>query len=136
MKRNFLFILIILLLPMIVLPIFSAPSGVVMSTTETPTSYSIRIPSTGVRMFLTHEHEDGCACGLGLWNGGRINTHAQIFESVKVGDWAKIHQPEGNLVLECVKITTTIDFSVRPDGDVLICVCDWPFVKVYRFIVL
>lgn len=132
MKRHiFMTLLVLILLPVVVLPIITKPSGVVMKATiAAPNEQgSIRIPAAGVDASLSLAHVDDDCCYMGLWNGGYIIGDAQMFESVKVGDWADIKTPECHLVLECVEIKYTIGQLDKPDGDVLI-LCG---LKVYRF---
>lgn len=135
MKQSvFVVLLVLILLPVVVLPILSAPSGVVMVATiaapnESYIQGSIRIPTAGVDASLSLAHVDDDCCYMGLWNGGCIIGDAQMFESVKVGDWADIDMPDCHLVLECVEIKHTIGYLDKPHGDVLI-ICG---LKVYRF---
>lgn len=140
MKRNFPIILIILLLPMIVLPIFSAPSGVVMRVTSASPyeQGSIRIPNADVDAHLSLVHVDCDCCYMGLWNGGRINVDAQLFESVKVDDWASIVTAEYRIIAECVSITYQVEGFIEPGGDVLVCVkTPIPLLlRVYKFVIL
>lgn len=105
MKRHvFVTLLVLIMLPVVVLPLLTAPSGVVMKATiAAPNEQgNIVIPNAGVdaSLFLTRVDDD--CCYMGLWNGGYIIGDAQMFESVKVGDWADITMPECHLVLECV----------------------------------
>lgn len=138
MKRiPFLIILILLLLPLCVLALLDIPDGAVMEATQTPSPHGeICIPEAGVNAGLVLVHDDCTCCYLGLWNGGRIYGDAKTFESVKVGDWADIYQPEVHLVLECVEIKHTLSAFVKADGDVLVCVkTAFPLVlRVYRFV--
>lgn len=135
MKRSvFVTLLVLIMLPVVVLSLLTAPSGVVMKATiaapnEINEQGSIVIPNAGVDASLSLTHYDCDCCYMGLWNGGYIIGDAQIFESVKVGDWADIETPECHLVLECVEIKHTIGQLEKPNGDVLI-LCG---LKVYRF---
>ena len=135
MKRSvFITLLVLTMLPVVVLPIMTAPSGVVMMATiaapnEPNQQGSIKIPNAGVDASLSLTHVDDERCYMGLWNGGYIIGDAQVFESVKVGDWADIDMPDCHLVLECVEIKHSIGQLENPDGDVLI-LCG---LKVYRF---
>lgn len=132
MKRSvFITLLVLIMLPVVVLPIIAKPSGVVMKATIAApnTQGSIRIPTAGVDASLSLTHVDDDCCYMGLWNGGYIIGDAQMFESVKVGDWADIDMPDCHLVLECVEIKHTIGQLEKPGGDVLI-ICG---LKVYRF---
>jgi len=132
MKRSvFVTLLVLFILPMVVLPIITKPTGVVMEATIAApnTQGSIKIPSAGVNASLSLTHFDCDCCYMGLWNGGRINGDAQMFESVKLGDWAEIVMPECHLVLECVELKYSIGQLDKPNGDVLI-ICG---LKVYRF---
>lgn len=128
------------MLPLIVLPILDITDGAVMNVcADDPANQygRIKIPSAEIDVPLAYVSDD-CGCYLGLWNGGRINGDAQMFEAVKVGDWAMIYQPEGNLVVECVQISYAVEGCIRADGDVLVCV-KTPFpliIRVYRLIVL
>lgn len=122
MKRFALF-LIILLLPLIVLPILSAPH-------ELHAAGSIRIPARGIEASIyTSEAEpiDGMSS---LWQGGTVTTDADL-SNVQVGDFAHIYTTEGeHLVLECVSIMgclvigrtmiTSWGRVVRANGDVLL----------------
>lgn len=135
MKRHvFVTLLVLIMLPVVVLPFITKPSGVVMKATiAAPNEQgSIRIPNAGVDASLSLAHVDDECCYMGLWNGGYIIGDAQMFESVKVGDWADITMPDCHLVLECVEIKHSIGQLDKPDGDVLI-ICG---TKVYRFTVL
>lgn len=141
MKRYiFLLTLIILLLPMIVLPMLSAPSGVVMrATSASPYEQgSIRIPNADVDAHLSLVHVDCDCCYMGLWNGGRINVDAQMFESVKVDDWASIVTADYRIIAECVSITYAVEGFIEPGGDVLVCVkTPIPLImRVYKFVIL
>lgn len=135
MKRSvFITLLVLTMLPVVVLPLLTAPSGVVMKATiaapnEPNQQGSIKIPQAGVDASLSLTHVDDERCYMGLWNGGYIIGDAQVFESVKVGDWADIDMPDCHLVLECVEIKHSIGQLENPDGDVLI-LCG---LKVYRF---
>ena len=133
MKRSvFITLLVLIMLPVVVLPIIAKPSGVVMKATIAAPNEklgSIRIPTAGVDASLSLTHVDDDCCYMGLWNGGYIIGDAQMFESVKVGDWAEITMPDCHLVLECVEIKHTIGQLEKPNGDVLI-ICG---LKVYRF---
>lgn len=135
MKRSIIVtLLVLILLPVVALPIINSPSGVVMKATiAAPNEQGrIKIPNAGVDASLSLAHYDCGCCYMGLWNGGYIIGDTQMFESVKVGDWADIRMPECHLVLECVEIKHTIGQLEKPDGDVLI-ICG---LKVYRFIML
>ena len=138
MKQSvFVTLLVLIMLPVVVLPLLTAPSGVVMKATiaapnEPNEQGSIKIPNAGVDASLSLVHVDDDCCYMGLWNGGYIIGDAQMFESVKVGHWADIKTPECHLVLECVEIKHTIGQLEKPNGDVLI-ICG---LKVYRFTVL
>ena len=135
MKRSvFITLLVLIMLPVVVLPIMTAPSGVVMKATiaapnEPNTQGSIKISNAGVDASLSLAHHDCDCCYMGLWNGGYIIGDAQMFESVKVGDWADIDMPDCRLVLECVEIKHTIGQLEKSNGDVLV-ICG---LKVYRF---
>lgn len=132
MKQSvFVMLLVLIMLPVVVLPLLSAPSGVVMKATiAAPNEQgSIRVPAAGVDASLSLAHVDDDCCYMGLWNGGYIIGDAQMFESVKVGDWADISMPDCHLVLECVEIKHSIGQLDKPNGDVLI-ICG---LKVYRF---
>lgn len=134
MKRSvFITLLVLILLPVVVLPLLTAPSGVVMKATiAAPNEQeqgSIKIPQAGVDASLSLTHVDDDCCYMGLWNGGYIIGDAQMFASVKVGDWADIDMLDCHLVLECVEIKHTIGQLEKPNGDVLI-ICG---LKVYRF---
>ena len=122
MKRNFLIILIILLLPMIVLPLLSPRAQYVAGR--------IRIPARGIESSVyTSEAEpiDGMSS---LWQGGTVTTDADL-SNVQVGDFAHIYTTEGeHLVLECVNIMgclvigqtmiTSWGRVVHANGDVLL----------------
>lgn len=120
MKRNFLFILIILL-PMIVLPLLSPRAQYVAGR--------IRIPARGISAEVyTYQQEplDGMSS---LWNGGKVTTK-QGLSSVQVGDMAHLYTMEGeHLVLECVDIRKGWGLFAKPQGDVIIINQKW----VYRF---
>ena len=120
MKRNFLFILIILL-PMIVLPLLSPHQQYVAGR--------IRIPARGISAEVyTYQQEplDGMSS---LWNGGKVTTK-QDLSSVQVGDMAHLYTMEGeHLVLECVDIRKGWGLFAKPQGDVIIINQKW----VYRF---
>ena len=130
--KVFIALLIAIMSPVFILPMLADTDGVVMraSNAAPNTQGSIKIPSAGVDASLSLAHADCDCCYMGLWNGGRIIGDAEMFESVKVGDWADIRTPECHLVLECVEIKHTLGCFVKAEGDVLI-VCGW---KVYRFI--
>lgn len=121
MKRNFLFILIILLLPMIVLPLLPPRQQYVAGR--------IRIPARGISAEVyTYQQEplDGMSS---LWNGGKVTTK-QDLSSVQVGDMAHLYTMEGeHLVLECVDIRKGWGLFEKPQGDVIIINQKW----VYRF---
>lgn len=121
MKRNFLIILIILLLPMIVLPLLSPRAQYVAGR--------IRIPARGISAEVyTYEEEplDGMSS---LWNGGKVTTK-QDLSSVQAGDMAHLYTMEGeHLVLECVDIRKGWGWFEKPKGDVIIINRKW----VYRF---
>lgn len=141
MKRYIILaVLIALLLPMIVLPLLSAPSGVVMrATSASPYEQgSICIPNADVDATLSLVHYDCDCCYMGLWNGGRINVDADLFRSVKVDDWASIVTAEYRIIAECVSITYQVEGFIEPGGDVLVCVKTMiPMVmKVYKFVIL
>lgn len=144
MKQSvFVVLLVLILLPVVVLPILSAPSGVVMVATiaapnEPYIQGSIRIPTAGVDASLSLAHVDDDCCYMGLWNGGCIIGDAQMFETVKVDDWADIVTEEAHIVAECVDISYAVEGFIHPNGDVLVCVrTAFPLVmRVYRFIVL
>ena len=134
MKRSvFITLLVLIMLPVVVFPLLTAPSGVVMKATiaapHEQEQGSIKIPNAGVDASLSLAHVDDDCCYMGLWNGGYIIGDAKMFESVKVGDWADINMPDCHLVLECVEIKHTIGQLEKPNGDVLI-LCG---LKVYRF---
>ena len=120
MKRNFLFILIILL-PMIVLPL--------LSPREQYVAGRIRIPARGISAEVyTYQQEplDGMSS---LWNGGKVTTK-QDLSSVQVGDMAHLYTMEGeHLVLECVDIRKGWGLFAKPQWDVIIINQKW----VYRF---
>ena len=120
MKRNFLFILIILL-PLIVLPLLSPRAQYVAGR--------IRIPARGISAEVyTYQQEplDGMSS---LWNGGKVTTK-QDLSSVQVGDMAHLYTMEGeHLVLECVDIRKGWGLFAKPQGDVIIINQKW----VYRF---
>ncbi len=129
-QLKFLCIMILLMLPLCVLPLLDIPDGAVMEATQTPSPQGeISIPEAGVKAGLMLVHDDCTCCYMGLWNGGRIYGDAQMFASVKVGDWADIDMLDCHLVLECVEIKHTIGQLEKPNGDVLI-ICG---LKVYRF---
>ena len=121
MKRNFLFTLIILLLPMIVLPLLSPRAQYVAGR--------IRIPARGISAEVyTYQQEplDGMSS---LWNGGKVTTK-QDLSSVQVGDMAHLYTMEGeHLVLECVDIRKGWGLFAKPQWDVIIINQKW----VYRF---
>ena len=121
MKRFALF-LIILLLPLIVLPILSAPH-------ELHAAGSIRIPARGIEASVyTSEAEpiDGMSV---LWGGGKVTTDADLSQ-VQVGDMAHLYTVEGeHLVLECVRIRKGLGWFEKPQGDVIVINQKW----VYRF---
>ncbi len=129
--KVFIALLIAIMSPMFILPMLADTDGMVMraSNAAPNTQGSIRIPNAGVDASLSLAYADCDCCYMGLWNGGYIIGDAQMFESVKVGDWADIRTPECHLVLECVEIKHTISAFVKAEGDVLI-VCG---LKVYRF---
>ena len=121
MKRNFLFFLIILLLPMIVLPLLSPRAQYVAGR--------IRIPARGIEASIyTSEAEpiDGMSS---LWQSGTVTTDADL-SNVQVGDFAHIYTTEGeHLVLECVRIRKGLGWFDKPQGDVIVINQKW----VYRF---
>ena len=120
MKRNFLFILIILLLPMIVLPLLPREQYV---------AGRIRIPARDIEdSVYTSEAEpiDGMSV---LWGGGKVTTDADLSQ-VQVGDMAHLYTVEGeHLVLECVRIRKGLGWFEKPQGDVIVINQKW----VYRF---
>lgn len=144
MKRSvFITLLVLTMLPVVVLPLLTAPSGVVMMATiaapnEPNQQGSIKIPQAGVDASLSLAHVDDECCYMGLWNGGRINGDAQMFESVKMDDWADIVTEDTRIVAECVGISYAVEGFIRADGDVLVCVkTAFPMVmRVYRFVIL
>lgn len=129
--KVFIALLIAIMSPVFILPMLADTDGVVMraSNAAPNTQGSIKIPNAGVDASLSLTHVDDERCYMGLWNGGYIIGDAQVFESVKVGDWADIDMPDCHLVLECVEIKHSIGQLENPDGDVLI-LCG---LKVYRF---
>lgn len=122
MKRNFLFILIVLL-PMIVLPLLPAREQYVWGR--------IRIPARGIRAEVyTAEHGDDCGCTSSLWHGGKVTVKADL-SSVQLYDTAELTGLDGkHYVLECVSITGIPAWLQKTDGDVLVVNGRW----VYRFI--
>lgn len=122
MKRFALF-LIILLLPLIVLPILSAPH-------ELHVAGSIRFPARGIEAEVyTQAHGPDCGCASTLWHGGIVTTDADL-SNVQVGDMAHLYTVEGeHFVLECVRIRKGLGWFEKPQGDVIIVNQKW----VYRF---
>ena len=121
MKRNFLFILIILLLPMIVLPLFSPRQQYVAGR--------MYIRERGIAASLYTKEEDVLDGMSVLWGGGKVTTDADLSE-VQVGDMAHLYTVEGeHLVLECVRIRKGWGWIDKPQGDVIVINQKW----VYRF---
>lgn len=112
MKRNFLFILIILLLTMIVLPL--------LSPREQYVAGRMYIRERGIAASLYTKEEDVLDGMSVLWGGGKVTTDADLSE-VHVGDMAHLYTVEGeHLVLECVKIRKGWVLFEKPQGDVLV----------------
>lgn len=121
MKRNFLFILIILLLPMIVLPLLSPRAQYVAGR--------MYIRERGIAASLYTKEEDVLDGMSVLWGGGKVTTDADLSE-VQVGDMAHLYTVEGeHLVLECVDIRKSWGWFMKPQGDVIVINQKW----VYRF---
>ena len=135
-ERTFAALLILVMLPVLVLPLFGADDLSVYGR--------IRIPSAGVRAEVFYTPcGDGCGCCGALWNGGVVSVEADM-STVHIYDMADLRSLDGeHLVLECVAIVDCIRVGrwliswrgiMRPDGDVLLCTdatC-WPFVRVLR----
>ena len=120
MKRNFLFILIILL-PLIVLPLLSPRQQYVAGR--------MYIRERGIAASLYTKEEDVLDGMSVLWGGGKVTTDADL-SGVQVGDMAHLYTVEGeHLVLECVKIRKGLGWFDKPQGDVIIINQKW----VYRF---
>ena len=121
MKRNFLFILIILLLPMSVLPL--------LSSREQYVAGRMYIRERGIAASLYTKEEDVLDGMSVLWGGGKVTTDADLSQ-VQVGDLAHLYTMEGeHLVLECVDIRKGWGLFAKPQGDVIIINQKW----VYRF---
>lgn len=121
MKRNFLFILIILLLPMIVLPMLSPRAQYVAGR--------MYIRERGIAASLYTKEEDVPDGMSVLWGGGKVTTDADL-SNVQVGDMAHLYTVEGeHLVLECVRIRKGLGWFEKPQGDVIVINQKW----VYRF---
>lgn len=121
MKRNFLFILIILLLPMIVLPLLSPRAQYVAGR--------MYIRERGIAASLYTKEEDVLDGMSVLWGGGKVTTDADLSQ-VQVGDMAHLYTVEGeHLVLECVRIRKGLGWFEKPQGDVIVINQKW----VYRF---
>lgn len=121
MKRNFLFILIILLLPMIVLPL--------LSSCEQYVAGRMYIRERGIAASLYTKEEDVPDGMSVLWGGGKVTTDADLSQ-VQVGDMAHLYTVEGeHLVLECVRIRKGFGWFEKPQGDVIVINQKW----VYRF---
>lgn len=120
MKRNFLFILIILL-PLIVLPLLSPRQQYVAGR--------MYIRERGIAASLYTKEEDVLDGMSVLWGGGKVTTDADLSE-VQVGDMAHLYTVEGeHLVLECVRIRKVLGWFEKPQGDVIVINQKW----VYRF---
>lgn len=120
MKRNFLFILIILLLPMIVLPLLPRQQYV---------AGRMYIRERGIAASLYTKEEDVLDGMSVLWGGGKVTTDADL-SGVQVGDMAHLYTVEGeHLVLECVRIRKGLGWFEKPQGDVIVINQKW----VYRF---
>ena len=120
MKRNFLFILIILL-PMIVLPLLSPHQQYVAGR--------MYIRERGIAASLYTKEEDVLDGMSVLWGGGKVTTDADL-SGVQVGDMAHLYTVEGeHLVLECVRIRKGLGWFDKPQGDVIVINQKW----VYRF---
>ena len=120
MKRNFLFILIILLLPMIVLPLLPRQQYV---------AGRMYIRERGIAASLYTKEEDVLDGMSVLWGGGKVTTDADLSQ-VQVGDMAHLYTVEGeHLVLECVRIRKGLGWFEKPQGDVIVINQKW----VYRF---
>ena len=120
MKRNFLFILIILL-PMIVLPLRSPHQQSVAGR--------MYIRERGIAASLYTKEEDVLDGMSVLWGGGKVTTDADL-SGVQVGDMAHLYTVEGeHLVLECVRIRKGLGWFEKPQGDVIVINQKW----VYRF---
>ena len=120
MKRNFLFILIILL-PMIVLPL--------LSPREQYVAGRMYIRERGIAASLYTKEEDVLDGMSVLWGGGKVTTDADLSD-VQVGDMAHLYTVEGeHLVLECVRIRKDLGWFEKPQWDVIIINQKW----VYRF---
>ena len=121
MKRNFLFILIILLLPMSVLPL--------LSSREQYVAGRMYIRERGIAASLYTKEEDVLDGMSVLWGGGKVTTDADLSQ-VQVGDLAHLYTMEGeHLVLECVDIRKGWGLFAKPQWDVIIINQKW----VYRF---
>ena len=121
MKRNFLFILIILLLPMIVLPLLSPRAQYVAGR--------MYIRERGIAASLYTKEEDVLDGMSVLWGGGKVTTDADL-SGVQLGDMAHLYTVEGeHLVLECVRIRKGLGWFEKPQGDVIVINKKW----VYRF---
>ena len=120
MKRNFLFILIILL-PLIVLPLLSPRQQYVAGR--------MYIRERGIAASLYTKEEDVLDGMSVLWGGGKVTTDADL-SGVQVGDMAHLYTVEGeHLVLECVRIRKGLGWFDKPQGDVIVINQKW----VYRF---
>lgn len=120
MKRNFLFILIILL-PLIVLPLLSPRQQYVAGR--------MYIRERGIAASLYTKEEDVLDGMSVLWGGGKVTTDADLSQ-VQVGDMAHLYTVEGeHLVLECVRIRKVLGWFEKPQGDVIVINQKW----VYRF---
>lgn len=120
MKRNFLFIFIILL-PMIVLPLLSPRAQYVAGR--------MYIRERGIEASVYTSEEEPIDGMSVLWGGGKVTTDADLSQ-VQVGDMAHLYTVEGeHLVLECVRIRKGLGWFEKPQGDVIVINQKW----VYRF---
>ncbi len=136
MKRNFLIILIILLLPLVVLPLLSAqlpPSSLCSATSLGDggcIAGRIRIPVRRISAEIYTRGAEPIDGMSSLWHGGKVTVKEDL-SSVQLYDMAEIYTVEGeHLVLECVSITGVPAWLQKTDGDVLVVNGRW----VYRFI--
>lgn len=117
-ERTFAALLILVILPVLVLPLFGADDLSVYG--------HIRIPAAGIHAEVCTIGQPGDCCGT-LWNGGTVTVNADMSD-VQVGDMADLRGLDGeHIVLECISIR--IAWPIDSRGDVLVVNGGW----VYRF---
>ena len=135
-ERTFVALLILVMLPVLVLPLFDTADG--------PACGSIRIPAAGLtaNVYYIHQPQTCGCCGM-LWNGGQVDIKEDV-SAVRIYDVADMTTIDGtHHVLECVEIVSCIRVGrwligwsgvLRTNGDVLLCTSAnrWPFVRVLR----